>query len=361
MPEEGPCGPSDARTPMRRWSPPGRFVWDSWFARHEGRLHAFYLEAPVTACGGDAERRHDLASIGHATWSPGGWEEVGPALMASAEPGWDDLALWTGSIVRASPWAPFALFYTARRRDDAPVPTPHECQRPQQIGLALSDDLGTWRRSRRSEKGPVIPNPGKGDRFDGVAWRDPYVRRGEGGPFEAFICARLDPGLAPRDAGGAIAHVTAESLEAWGAPRLFLASDDFYQLEVPQVFWRRQANARRLYFLFSAQEKDCSARRRARMPRGECRTGTYWMSSEPVPLGSSGPPPLREPARILAPGLYAGRLVDPETAETPWLFGFPWPVEGEAFEGGILGPQTVRFLSDGAIEAAVPEVQVWPA
>jgi beta-fructofuranosidase len=178
MSERGPGGPADTQAPAL-WSPCGRFVWDTWFARQGGRLHAFYLEAPVAACGGDPERRHDLASIGHATLSPGGWEEVGPALAAATGPGWDDLALWTGSIVEARPWAPFALFYTARRRSDAPVATPHELQRPQQVGLALSDDLRTWRRSRRSEDGPVLPNPGRGP-FDGVAWRDPHLRRREG-------------------------------------------------------------------------------------------------------------------------------------------------------------------------------------
>ena len=337
------------------WSPPGLYVWDTWFVRKGEELHAFYLQARIEACGGDPERRHDLAMIGHAVQSGEGWLEVGsgPALVASPEPAWDDLALWTGSIV---PGPPFALFYTARRRADALVATPHEHQRPQQIGLAFSDDLREWRRFAH---GPVIPNPGASAGLDGVAWRDPYVLR-EGDSLHAFICARLAPGLATPDAGGAVAHVRGGSPERWEAPRTLVSSEHFYQMEVPQVFWRRQGNVRRLYLLFSAQEKDCSARRRADLPNGECQTGTYWMVSDAVALDSVGFPTLREPARLLARGLYAGKLLDPETAEEPPLLGFPWPEPGQAFTGGIAEPRAVRCGADGRLEALAPLAMTWP-
>ena len=340
------------------WSPPGRYLWDTWFVRRDGALHAFYLQAEVEACGGDPERRHDLASIGHAVQSPEGWREVGsgPALRASPEPAWDDLALWTGSIVPATPWAPYALFYTARQRGDAPVDTPHERQRPQQIGLAFSDDLLEW---RRFAWGPVILNPGASAGLDGVAWRDPYVMR-EGNFFHAFICARLAPALTTPDAGGAVVHVMGRSPEAWDAPRLFVGSEHFYQMEVPQVFWRRQGSRRRLYLLFSAQERDCSAARGRDLPEDECRTGTYWMASETVALDSAGFPTLREPARLLAGGLYAGKLLDPEEAEAPLLLGFPWPEAGQAFAGGIAEPRSVRFGPDGQLQVLALEAMTWP-
>ena len=338
------------------WRPPGQYVWDTWFAQVQGRLHAFFLQASREACGGDPERRHDLSSIGHVVRSPRGFEPCGPqpALQAAPAPAWDDLALWTGSVVEAAPFSPFALFYTARGRADTPVATPHERQRPQQIGVAYSDDLVAWRRSPRSARGPVIGNPGAAAGLDGVAWRDPYVLR-EGACFHAFICARLAPHEATEDAGGALVHVAGASPEEWGEPRVLVASLDFYQMEVPQVFWRRSARSQRFYLLFSAQTQDCSARRRGRLPTQECRTGTYWMASEELPLGFPGFPPLRESARLLAPGLYSGKLVNPETEETPLLFGFPWPSPGEPFVGGICERGRLRFRPSGELEMIVPE------
>jgi len=341
------------------WCPAGAYVWDSWFLPHAGALHAFYLEASTDACAGDPERRHDLSRIGHATLTAGGFEAVGPGLDPAPPGAWDDLALWTGSVVAAEPAAPFALFYTARRRSDALIATPHEHQRPQHIGVAYSLDLRTWERSPRTRREPVLPNPGPGGVFDGVAWRDPYVLRDGHGRFHAFVCARLGPEHASPGAGGAIAHVTGRDPETWEAPRLLLASDEFYQLEVPQFFWRREGDRKRGYLIFSAQEKDCSPRRRARTPSAECQTGTYVMISEPVPLLAEEPPAFSAQARLLAPGLYAGRLVDAET-DIPLLFGFPWPSPGQPFRGGIEGPLRVRFVETGALELVDREAP-WPA
>lgn len=342
------------------WCPAGAYVWDSWFLRQGSVLHAFYLEAEIAACAGDPERRHDLTRIGHATLSASGFEAVGPVLDPAPRGAWDDLALWTGSVVAAEPAAPFALFYTARRRADALIATPHERQRPQHIGVAYSPDLRTWVRSPRTRREPVLPNPGPGGDFDGVAWRDPYVVRDGDGRFHAFVCARLGPQHASPGAGGAIAHVTGKDPEAWGAPRLLVASEEFYQLEVPQFFWRPEGDGKRGYLIFCAQEKDCSPTRRSRAGPEECQTGTYVMTSEPVALSAQEPPAFSATARLLAPGLYAGRLVDAETADTPLLFGFPWPSPGQPFRGGIEGPLRVRFAEKGALELVNHEAP-WPA
>ncbi len=72
-------------------------------------FHLFFLQAPRSL--GDAGLRHTNASIGHArsgdlvTW------EVLPDALGPEEAGWDDLAIWTGSVVREDDrWA---MFYTA--------------------------------------------------------------------------------------------------------------------------------------------------------------------------------------------------------------------------------------------------------
>ena len=345
------------------WSPPGKHVWDFWFARRGPELHAFYLQADRAACVGDSLRRHDLASIGHAVDAGQGWEEIGPepALSPRLAPAWDDLSLWTGSILAHAPNGPYTLFYTGRSGGDEPVQTPRGPQRPQAIGCAISQDLREWTRSPGSLHGPSIPNPGPARGFDGAAWRDPWLLKGEDGLYLAFISTRLhsDAGMAD-DAGGAIATVASSDLEHWGPPRVFVRSDDFHQLEVPQVFWRPIAGGKRCYLLFCAQESDCSQKRRSRMPASECRTGTYVMASDLLPLGYSGLPPMREPARLLAAGLYAGKLLDPEVSGPARFFGFPWADAQGRFLGGLAGPLAARFDQTGDVSLE-GKAEAWPA
>jgi hypothetical protein len=119
-------------------------------------------------------------------------------------------------------------------------------------------------------------------------------------------------------------------------------------MEVPQVFWRVTEQGKRLYLLFSAQERDCA---RARRERGlECRTGTYYLHSRLLPFDSSGIPEFDESARLLAPGLYGGKLLQPETEDRTIFFGFPWADPAGHFVGGISDPIAARFCDDGTIE-----------
>jgi beta-fructofuranosidase len=336
------------------WFPRDKYLWDFWFARRQGALHVFYLQASRAACQYNPDRRHDLSSVGHAVLTPGGWREVGTALGPAQGEAWDNLSIWTGSVVWDAETETYYQFYTARRREDAPVWTPSEWQRKQQIGLAASRDLITWERTAESFSQPVIPNPGRMTGLDGVAWRDPYVVRGADGLWHAFVTARLNPcdrenGRFGADAGGVVAWLKSERLAEWDcyAARRLVTSDEFYQLEVPQVFWRSFAGGRRFYLLFCAQERDCSRERRAR--GRECATGTYYMFSELMPDDCADIPALEEPARLLAPGLYAGRLLDAETESQPLFFGFQWADERGRFAGGLSDPQPVRFEDDGAI------------
>ncbi len=341
------------------WSPSDKYLWDFWFAWKEEELHAFYLQAEKAACGYNAEARHHLASIGHAVLTPWGWREAGggPALEAAAGRAWDDLSIWTGCVVQPAAGAPFHLFYTSRSREDAPRWTPSEWQRPQQVGLALSRDLRTWERAAAA---PVLPNPGRMLGLDGVAWRDPYLLRAADGAWDAFLCARLDPlnrenEWAGPDAGGAIVRVRSASLTEWRVERTqrLVASDEFYQMEVPQVFWREFPDGKRFYLLFCAQEKDCSRARRAR--RRECATGTYYMVSELLPRDAAEIPQMAGPARLLAQGLYAGKLLRPETDARPVFFGFPWADAAGHFVGGISDPLHARFLDDGSLILDEPQ------
>ena len=87
-----------------------RWIWDSWIADDGDDYHLFFLHAPSSL--GDPSLRHARARIGHAV-SPDlvEWRLVDDAL-GPAPTGWDDLALWTGSVARADDGRWF-LYYTA--------------------------------------------------------------------------------------------------------------------------------------------------------------------------------------------------------------------------------------------------------
>jgi hypothetical protein len=86
------------------------WTWDFWLA-HDGRAyHLYFLKAPRYI--GHPDQRHWNASIGHAT-SPdlADWTVVCDAIKPSDGPAFDDIATWTGSVVRGRDGTWF-VFYT---------------------------------------------------------------------------------------------------------------------------------------------------------------------------------------------------------------------------------------------------------
>lgn len=321
------------------WTPNDKYIWDAWYAWEGERLHAFYLQANRAECNYDPEARHNLASVGHAVRNGNGWHEIGTTFAKSD--GWDDVAIWTGCVVEAN--HQYMLFYTARNSRELPIHTPSEQQRPQHIGVATSTDLHHWQRAPQSLVTPIIPNPGKRFGLDGVAWRDPYIVR-LNDKYYAFICARLDQ----ETECGLVAYVTSDDLCHWSTePNFIQCPMEFYQMEVPQVFWRRSGAGKRCYVIFCAQEKDCSEARRAR--NLACETGTYYLQSDELPLDYEGVPTFTESAHLLMPNLYAGKLLKPEHDEAPILLGFVWSDAAGNFVGGISDPVRVQFAEDGSI------------
>jgi beta-fructofuranosidase len=368
------------------WYPRDKYSWDFWFAwDKENKLHVFYLQASQLECAYNPERRHNLSSVGHAVLTDYGWQEVSLKNAAfEAKPrheSWDDLSIWTGSIIQEND--KYYMFYTARTWKDRVIPTPHERLRPQRIGVAISGDLKTWERA--IEK-PVIPNPGHEyeSEFDGVNWRDPYVIKDESQNesqkrFYAFICAR--PQNAAPDADGTIAIASATIPTTEGKRDLAEAkwqtekedylykSEEFYQIEVPQVFWRKFSDSKngnywRLYLLFCPQEKDASSR------RVEPRTGTYYLRSrklkeeERKEIQYTNIPWEEKSAKLLADGLYGGKIVsdrtdregfepnknDRITGKKPVFFGFQFEDKAGKFVGGLSDPRWVKFNDDGSIK-----------
>ena len=89
---------------------PEAWVWDFWLVDDGERYHLFFLYASRALH--DPDARHHRASIGHAISDDlTAWTRVPDALVRSDPPAFDDLATWTGSVVR-HPDGTWFMFYT---------------------------------------------------------------------------------------------------------------------------------------------------------------------------------------------------------------------------------------------------------
>src|SRR3954454_7987387 len=122
---------------------PDDWIWDSWVADDGERYHLFFLKAPRSL--EDAGLRHEAARIGHASSLDLTLWDVHPDALGPAQSGFDDLALWTGSVARGDDGI-WRMFYTA-------LNTEGRRMTDQRIGLAESEDLMTW---RRVTDGPLV-------------------------------------------------------------------------------------------------------------------------------------------------------------------------------------------------------------
>ena len=207
---------------------PDHWVWDSWLADDGAVYHLFFLKAPRALR--DPALRHTAATIGHAT-SPdlAHWVLHGDALLPAAT-GWDDLALWTGSVLRGDEGR-WRLYYTALSR------TRGHGVRDQRIGMAESEDLFNWRRV--GDQPLVDPDPRWYKTLDedvlaSEAWRDPFVFKDAGGDgWHMLITARATG--APRLCDGVLAHARSADMRSWDLQPPLTQPAGFGQLEVPQV------------------------------------------------------------------------------------------------------------------------------
>jgi beta-fructofuranosidase len=207
---------------------PDDWVWDSWIADEGDRYHLFYLKAPRAL--EDPSLRHTAATIGHATSTDlTNWEIAGDALLPEAGR-WDDLAIWTGSVLRG-PDGVWRMYYTAISTSGG-----HGI-RDQRIGMAESDDLTTWRRV--GDRPPVEPDP----RWymtlaeapeASETWRDPFVFADPGGDGWHMLITARAPG-ATRLSDGVLGHARSHDLTTWELQPPLTEPAGFGQIEVAQV------------------------------------------------------------------------------------------------------------------------------
>ncbi|MCK6211896.1 glycosyl hydrolase family 32 [Georgenia sp. EYE_87] len=305
-----------------------KWIWDFWFAVDGREVHVFYLQAPRSL--GDPDLRHHRATVGHAVSTDlRSWTLLPDALAAGPAGEFDDLATWTGCVVRhGDRWQ---MFYTGVSRA--------EQGRVQRVGLASSTDLIHWERHgavlEADPRWYEVLHPGVREE----AWRDPWVFRDEAsGLFHMLLTARAPHG--PVDGRGVVGHATSDDLVSWTAGPPLSEPGDFYHLEVPQLVnvggaWQ---------VLFCATAADQSAARTARgvTPQGgthylraDTPTGPYTLADGPFLVGDD------------VASRYAGRILRHDGED----HFFAWENVGAdgRFVGALSDPLPVTAVPDGGL------------
>jgi len=307
------------------------WTWDFWFADDGRAYHIYFLKARRSL--GHPDLRHVNASIGHATSADLiHWDEAADALAPAAGPAFDDVATWTGSVVRG-PDGTWFMFYTGCTRSGHGL--------KQRIGLAISADLYTWRRHSASpllESDPRWYEHLSPERPD-EAWRDPWVFADPGGDgWHMLVTARADHGATGYP--GVIGHARSRDLVQWHAqPPLSRPDSGFWHLEVPQV----EVMAGRPVLMFSCLPAELGEQRRAAGERG----GIWCAPGDSV----LGPFDVRRAVPVTSEELYSGRLIRDRAGRWVMLAFRNLDTRG-GFAGEITDPMPVTVTEDGAIRVA---------
>ena len=308
-----------------------RWVWDFWLADTGTEYHLFYLQAPRE---GHADQRHWNTSVGHAVSTDlTTWQVVGDALTPSTQPAFDDLATWTGSVVRGDDGT-WYLFYTGlSRADDGQV---------QRVGLATSMDLMTWHK--HGPDGLVSADPRWYRQYDGSgeeeSWRDPWLARDPGGDgWHMLVTATAVDGEV--DQRGVLGHAWSEDLLTWRVlPPLSRTDSGLGQLEVPQLVVVDGDPV----LLFSCLGPQLSHARRTAGERG----GVWVLRPDSL----LGPYDVTRATRLTDESLYVAKLVQRRKGQ--WvLLAFVNQDDDGAFVGSISDPMPVVLpVGSGALLSA---------
>ena len=301
------------------------WVWDSWFADDGHEFHLFYLHAPRSL--GEQSLRHGNARIGHAvSKNLREWRVLPEALTPGPEGAWDDVATWTGSVIRHD--GRWWMLYTGASSAEKGL--------IQRLGVATSPDMVTWAKHQANPVNEADPRWYAQldlDAWYDQAWRDPWVLADpEGDGFHALVCGRV-PGGAPADARGVIGHAWSPDLVHWECRPPLSEPGEFGHMEVPQV----EIVDGTPVLLFSTARVHTGVARKARLPHEP--TGTF------VAIGESllGPWDIATARAIPVKDLYSGRLIRDRAGE--WqVIGFIDGSERDEFTGELTDPVPFREL-----------------
>lgn len=307
---------------------PDSWVWDFWLADDGERYHLFFLCASRALH--DPDRRHLRASIGHAVSDDlVSWTRVADALVRGDAPAFDDVATWTGSVVRGDDGR-WYLFYTGVQFEEG--------RNVQRLGYATSTDLMTW---QKAPDNPVVESDPRwyelaaNSPWNEETWRDPWVFRDpDCDGWHLLVTARATEGESLTR--GVVGHAVSPDLRSWKVlpPLSEPVPNGFGQLEVMQV---EEIDGRPV-LLFVCLPPQASERRRAQYPRG-----AIWAA----PADSlTGPYRIDEAYPLADDDLYVGRLLR-RRDDGAWLFfAFRHMDATGEFVGGVTDPMPVAWRGD---------------
>lgn len=316
------------------YRPADRYVWDFWLARDGDWWHLFHLQAPRTLRPDD---RHWNASVGHAVSADlTQWTDAGTALRPGPPGAWDDLAIWTGSVVRHHNGM-WLMAYTGLTAESG--------NRIERIGLAWSEDLNRW---TKDERNPVLSSdprwyerPGSSEWQHG--WRDPWLMRTSQG-WAMLISARVRD-VEPSRAGAVGLATSADGCEWTARAPVGGTGGHFAEVEVPQLI----DVAGRSHLIFSARRGGSSTH----FGQAGLRTvGTFCLSGHRMLGPFSGEPYVLDGDCLGT--RYAGRIAEQDDGLVYLAF---LDAGSAGFEGAISDPIEVRVDSETG-RLALPESAV---
>ncbi len=302
------------------------WVWDFWTADDGTNYHLFFLYASKALH--DPDARHYRASIGHAVSTDlAGWRRIEDALVRSDASAFDDLATWTGSVIR-HPDGTWFMFYTgATLTPDGNV---------QSIGYATSSDLIVWHKQGQVAATDARWYEKLADKgWHDEAFRDPWVVADPGGDgWHLLVTARSRVGAT--DDRGVVGHCWSPDLRNWEVTEpLTEPGQGFGQLEVMHT----AVVDGQPFLVFSCLTGDTSVGRQAAGGLG----GT-WAARADTPIG---PYDIAGAQLLSGPELYVGRLV--QSREGLWFYlAFTNDQPDGGFGGTIIDPIPVH-VADGRL------------
>lgn len=334
--DDAPRGRVDHRTGdgarLMAFELPDSWVWDFWVVDDGEQYHLFFLYASRALH--DPDRRHHRASVGHAVSTDlRSWSRVADALVRGDAPAFDDLAIWTGSVVR-HPDGRWLMFYTGASLNSDGINI-------QSVACASSLDLVTWVKDpapllRADPRWYETYTP-DGTWFD-EAFRDPWVFADpDGNGWHMLITARSahGPAEAPDDTidRGVLGHAWSADLDHWELREPVTApGSGFGQLEVPHV---AEVDGRHV-LIFNCLAPEMSPARREGNPGG------IWA----LPIDSpTGPYDVAHAELVADPRLYVGKLVVDRASGATVFLAFRNVEDGE-FIGAVADPQHVAWHGD---------------
>ncbi len=290
-----------------------KWVWDFWHASADGLHHLFYLQAPRSL--GDPELRHWNSTVGHAVSRDLlEWRVLPDALAPGAKGAWDDLSIWTGSIIEhAGIWH---MLYTGTSQAERGL--------VQRVGLATSLDLVEWHRVGDD---PVIEADSRWyelldlDVWRDQSWRDPWVMLGPDGAFHVLLTARARAGD-PRGRG-VVGHAVSDDLRSWDVLEPLTEPNGFAEVEVPQVAEIDGSH----YLLFCGSRQDRG---------GRPETGTFSLAAA-GPLGPFESASIRVVETDEPGSSYAGKII--EHLGEAWFLSWERTAPDGSFVGAIGEPR----------------------